>query len=94
VSASASIDPERKRGVVCLAQRHLSDPVACRVAYAGSVVASASATLLAGDSPSAFNDAAHPTRVEPASAPVEVVDGGARLELPPHSIALVELELR
>lgn len=45
-------------------------------------------TILSGDSPDAYNDVAHPNRVVPQT--VQLAAGALSLELPPHSIAVVE----
>ena len=47
-----------------------------------------SVTILAGDSPQAYNDVAHPNRVVPETHDLAI--GNATLELPPHSIAILE----
>ena len=93
ISASASADPERRSGVVCAVNRHISEPADCTVAFADLSVRSASASLLSESAPNVFNDAANPDRVTPSSIDVDVDNGLLRMELPPHSVALFSVEL-
>ncbi len=93
LSVSASADPERRSGVVCVANSHISEPIDCRVTFAGLPARSAAASLLSTSAPNAFNEASGPDRVTPASTSVDVDDGELRAELPPHSVALFDVEL-
>ena len=93
ISASASADPERRSGVVCAVNRHISEPADCTVAFADLSVRSASASLLSESAPNVFNDAANPDRVTPSPTGVDIDNGRLRMELPPHSVALFSVEL-
>lgn len=46
------------------------------------------AVVLAGDSPEAFNDIAHPKRVTPQKVALE--SAGGSVSLPPHSLTIVK----
>jgi alpha-N-arabinofuranosidase len=47
------------------------------------------ATILAGDSPDAFNDVEHPDRVLPVKTQLQFNQGV--VELPPHSLTIVKV---
>jgi len=47
------------------------------------------ATILAGDSPDAFNDVEHPNRVVPEQTRLTFNNGVAKL--PPHSLTIVRV---
>jgi alpha-L-arabinofuranosidase len=49
------------------------------------------ATVLAGDSPEAFNDVEHPNRVVPQRTKVSFTHG--MVKLPPHSLTIVRVNL-
>ena len=51
------------------------------------------ATILAGDSPDAFNDVEHPMRVVPQKVELTADDAGA-VTLPPHSLTILEVALK
>ncbi|MEI6117620.1 MAG: hypothetical protein WCP99_24025, partial [Burkholderiales bacterium] len=47
------------------------------------------ATILAGDSPDAFNDVEHPARVVPQKTQLKFNQGV--VSLPPHSLAIIHV---
>jgi alpha-L-arabinofuranosidase len=77
----------RKRVAAAVVNRHPSSPCALAVEVRGGPPL-ARITTLAGDAPEAYNDVAHPARVTPGQRQFR---GGAEpIELPPHSVSIVE----
>lgn len=75
---------------VALVNRHPSSAIGCTVALGDRLLSgSVAATVLAGDSPDAYNDIEHPDRVAPVDMMVPMRDGA--ISLPPHSLAVVYL---
>jgi alpha-N-arabinofuranosidase len=59
---------------------------ACFVIFDGTY----DATILAGDSPEAYNDVTHPLRVAPRETRVTFRQG--TVDLPPHSLTIVTVD--
>ncbi len=83
VTASA----DRKRVAAAVVNRHPSAPCALAVELRGGPPV-AKISLLSGDAPEAYNDVAHPARVTPEQR--QLRSGTESIELPPHSVSIVE----
>lgn len=81
---------EGARAAVALVNRHASAPAECRLVLKGLPArARATWTVLAGDSPDAYNDVDRPDRVAPVTRQIAPFDG--TITLPPHSVNVVVL---
>jgi len=90
VDAIATVDDSGKNHALALVNRHPTDDVACEVKLGGHPLEGAhDATVLAGDSPDAYNDIDHPDRVAPVKTRVDFADGV--VNLPPHSLTIVHV---
>jgi alpha-N-arabinofuranosidase len=90
VDAVATVDPSGKRWAIAFVNRHPIERIACTVTIGETLLEGVfPATLLAGDSPDAFNDVEHPGRVQPEETVLTFSNG--RVELPPHSLAIVRV---
>jgi alpha-N-arabinofuranosidase len=88
VDAVATVDPSGGKWAIALVNRHPAEASDCHVLVDGSPLdGMCMATLLAGDSPDAFNDIGHPDRVKPQESAVSIRQG--ILRLPPHSLMIV-----
>jgi alpha-N-arabinofuranosidase len=82
---------------VALVNRHPSSHVDCTLRLKGtspegrSLNGSFEATVLAGDSPDAYNDIERPHRVVPEKRQLTFREGVVRL--PPHSLTVVEVKV-
>jgi alpha-N-arabinofuranosidase len=88
VDAVATVSDDKKSMTLALVNRHPERPADLKLDL-GTAPAKARATVLAGDSPDAYNDVAHPDRVRP-----EVREGVVRsgsITLAPHSVTFVEM---
>jgi alpha-N-arabinofuranosidase len=80
---------DRRRMAIALINRHPAMPASWKLNLGDSVnPAGATATILSGDSPDAFNGVDKPNRVIPVRHDL-TLEGG-QLLLPPHSIAIVQ----
>jgi alpha-L-arabinofuranosidase len=84
------VDASGKNRTLALVNRHPDQTAACTVSI-GTVPLEGSfdATILAGDSPEAYNDVEHPARVVPERMKLTFTKGTAGL--PPHSLIIVRL---
>ena len=90
VDAVATVNESGANWSVALVNRHPSKEVACTVRMKGvPVKGEYAATVLAGDSPDAYNDVEHPARVVPARTRLTFTNGVVRL--PPHSLTIVRI---
>ena len=91
--AIATVDESGRRWSIALINRHPAKAAACTVRI-GEVLPDGEyeATVLAGDSPEAYNDVEHPHRVLPESRKVTIAQGA--LTLPPHSLTIVRITTR
>ena len=90
VDAQATFDETGAHASVILVNRHPSRAVDCTVHMGGRVLDGMfKATVLAGDSPEAFNDIEHPDRVVPQSRALAFRDN--TVSLPPHSLTIVAI---
>ena len=88
LDAVATCSDDRKKFALALVNRHPDLAAEWKLdAPAGGKV---KITLLAGDSPDAYNDVARPDRVTPERR--EWTVASAPLQLPPHSVSLVQWE--
>ena len=90
IDALATVDEAGKIWSVALVNRHPSETVACTVKMKDTPLdGTYEATILAGDSPDAFNDVGQPDRVVPQKMQLTFKDGVAHL--PPHSLTIVRI---
>ena len=75
---------------IALVNRHPSEHVTCTVRMKDAFVeGTCEATVLAGDSPEAYNDVQNPDRVVPEKTQLTFQQGVVRL--PPHSLTIVRI---
>jgi alpha-N-arabinofuranosidase len=90
VDAIATVDKSGRRWSIALVNRHPSDDAACTVRMKDALLEGAhDATILAGDSPDAYNDVERPDRVVPKKTQL-VFEKGV-VKLPPHSLTVVKV---
>ena len=91
VDAIATVDESGRRWAIALVNRHPSTNVACTAIMKDTPLdGTFKATILAGDSPDAYNDIEHPNRVAPEEVKLTFKKGVATL--PPHSLTIVHVE--
>ena len=91
LDAVATCDAGMRRWRLALVNRHPEEYLACTVVLPGQTLAGVCrATVLAGDSPDAFNDVEYPQRVLPVHT--ELHFNGGVASLPPHSVTIVQIE--
>jgi len=90
IDAVATVDESGTCWSVALVNRHPSRHVACTVKMKDALVEGRyDATVLAGDSPTAFNDVERPDRVVPETAQLTFKRGVVKLA--PHSLTIVRM---
>jgi len=90
IDAVATVDESGKTWSIAVVNRHPSKEVACTVKMKNTLlVGSYGATILAGDSPDAFNDVEHPNRVLPEKTQLTFNKGVVSLR--PHSLTIVRV---
>ena len=90
IDAIATVDESGRLWSIALVNRHPSKNAACTVKMKDTLLDGRyEATILAGDSPDAFNDVEHPDRVVPETVKLRFTNGVA--ELPPHSLTIVKV---
>lgn len=90
LDAIATVDEAGKVWAIALVNRHPSKHVACTVKMEDDPLEGTyEATILAGDSPDAYNDVEHPDRVVPEKTQLTFEEGVIRL--PPHSLAIIRI---
>jgi alpha-N-arabinofuranosidase len=88
--ALVTVDDAGRLWSIALINRHPSEPLDWVLAFAGEPLCGTfRATLLAGDSPDAYNDVDSPNRVAPIEQPLNFREGATRL--PPHSLTIVQV---
>jgi len=88
VDAVVTTDESGKRWSIALVNRHPEQAAACTVKMGDRLLNGAfDATVLAGDSPEAFNDVERPDRVVPEKQKARFSEG--TISLPPHSLTVV-----
>ncbi len=93
VDAIATVDESGGAWSIALVNRHPSEDTACTVRMEDVLLEGTyDATVLAGDSPDAYNDIEHPDRVVPQKTQLTFEKGVVKL--PPHSLTIVKVSLR
>lgn len=89
LDAVTTCSSDRKHVAVALVNRHPRTSARWKM-HLRNVMGQerAKVTILSGDSPDAYNDVAHPSRVVPHT--LQLTPGATSLELPPHSISVVQ----
>ncbi len=83
-------DASGKRWAVAVVNRDESQTVSCKIKLGErSPDGMFDATILAGDSPEAFNDVERPNRVVPKKTQLKFIDGV--VDLPPHSLTIMKI---
>ena len=92
VDAVATASDDKRRITLAVVNRHPDRPVDLKLDL-GAMPAGAKvkATVLAGDSPDAYNDVTHPDRVQPEVR--EVILKGDSVSLSPHSVSTIQVLL-
>lgn len=90
LDAVATCDAAGQGRRLVLVNRHISAPLVCTVQLGDRLLEGThTATQLVGDSPDAFNDIEQPSRVVPEQRELRFTAGA--VELPPHSVTIVEI---
>jgi alpha-N-arabinofuranosidase len=90
IDTIATVDRSGNNWAIALVNRHPSKDVACTVKMKDvSLDGTYKATLLTGDSPDAYNDIEHPSRVAPKEVELTLRNGLANL--PAHSLTIVHV---
>lgn len=93
LDAVATVNAAGTTWAIALVNRHPSKVVACTVKLKDTPLqGTCAATLLAGDSPEAYNDLQHPDRVTPQRTQLTFEKGIVRL--PPHSLTIIVFPAR
>jgi alpha-N-arabinofuranosidase len=88
IDAVATVDGAGKKWAIALVNRHPSETATCTVRLGErSLDGTFDATILAGDSPEAYNDVEHAGRAVPERRKLNFTKGTAGL--PPHSLTIV-----
>ena len=91
LDALATRDESGRKWAIALINRSPTQAMRCTVKLGlEPLQGTFRATVLAGDSPEAFNDIDHPGRVVPQATEITLANGIA--ELPPHSLTIMEVE--
>ncbi len=91
LDAMATCDESERKWRIALVNRHPSQSLHCGVTLGGNALdGKYRATVLAGDSPDAFNDIDAPNRVTPQT--ISLLFVGGSVALPAHSVTIVEVE--
>ena len=92
IDALATVDQHGRDWSIVLVNRHPSDEVSCDVILGDKPLhGKYQATLLAADSPDAYNDIEHPDRVVPKEMEIRFRRGTTRL--PPHSLTIFHVDI-
>jgi len=94
LDAVATCSEDRKKMAIAMVNRHDTLPGRWKLNLGASSGGQAKLTILSGDSPDAYNDVAHPSRVKPETREIQL--GGAHgwaVELPPHSVAVLSFSV-
>ena len=90
IDAVATVDKSGHNRALALVNRHPDQAATCTVTLGTAPLdGTFDATVLAGDSPDAYNDLEHPARVVPVRGKITFAKGTA--ELPPHSLTIVRI---
>ena len=90
LDAIATCDDDQRKWRLALVNRLPDEALDCRIVMDGAPLqGSRHASLLAGDSPDAYNDVTMPNRVTPQELDLVFTDG--LVSLPPHSVTIMAL---
>ena len=93
VDAIATVDESGRHWAIALVNRHPEEAVACTLKLGKQpIVGQVKTTVLAGDSPDAYNDVEHPDRVVPRTTQLSIDDGVVKL--PPHSLSILQVTIK
>jgi alpha-L-arabinofuranosidase len=93
LDAIATVNDSGKSWAIALVNRHPEKELACTVRMKDLLLEGTyKATVLAGDSPEAFNDLENPNRVTPQKTTLTFTKGA--VNLPPHSLTIVKVPLK
>jgi len=91
LDALATVDESGNTWSIALVNRHPSQIVACTVKMKDALLEGTyEATILAGESPAAFNDVEHPNSVRPEKTRLTFAKGVVKLA--PHSLTIVRID--
>jgi alpha-L-arabinofuranosidase len=91
--AIATVDEAGRGWAIALVNRHPHKELTCTLKLKdGPLEGDYPATILAGDSPDAFNGIEHPDRVQPQKMTLTFTKGV--VNLPPHSLTIVKVQLK
>lgn len=88
VDGIVTANAAKTRFAIALVNKHATDAVECDLGL-GAIDRTATATLLSGDSPDAFNDIATPDRVAPVTRDIPI--RGGRVTIPAHTLLIVSV---
>jgi alpha-N-arabinofuranosidase len=92
VDAVATCDADRKNWRIALINRHPEQDADVRIHLGDRPVTGRhAATVLSGDSPDAYNGIEQPNRVVPEQVELSFTNGA--VQLPPHSVTIVEVAI-
>jgi len=92
LDAVATVDAAGRNYAIALIHRHPSAAIRCTLRIGDTLPdGQYPATVLAGDSPDAYNDIAHPGRVTPEKTTLTLTAG--RVTLSPHSLTILKIAL-
>ena len=93
VDAIATVDESGEQWAVSMMNRHPSQEVVCTLDLGGMALdGKYKATILTGETADSYNDIEHPRRVVPAE--IELVFKDGNVTLPPHSLCIVEVNMK
>lgn len=93
LDAVATVDETGRRWALALINRHPSKGLECAIRLGGmKLEGNYPASVLAGDSPEAYNDVRNPGRVTPERRLMRFREGV--VTLPPHSLSMVQIDRR
>lgn len=91
LDAAVTRSVDGSTAAIAVVNRHPDAAIPCQFALAGfPAIARATATVLAGDSPDAYNDINTPDRVTPETRKLASLD--EPVLLPPHSVTIIKIE--
>lgn len=92
--ASASASRTEERALISLSNLDADQPARITVELRGGSAGAARGRMLTADSATAHNTSANPDLVSPVELAVEQLGSSLTVELPPHTFATIELEVR
>ena len=93
IDAIATRDESGENWSIGLVNRHPEKTIACSIKLGDSLLEGEfKATILAGDSPDAYNDIKNPDRVEPEDTVLIFHNGSVNLS--PHSLSILKVAMK